>query len=503
MAASASVVSRTLVQRLAASLPAPVELRETHAAWVLLSGGRALKLRKPVRYAFLDYSTPERRLAASLEEVRVNETLAPGLYRGVRALCEREGRIELGPVDGNAVLDYVVEMRRFDERDTMAALCEQGRLRVEQIEAIAVLLARFHAGAEHCDGGAGAFSARARADAREVIALAGPLPDLERFAEAALARNAAQLDARAGAGRCRDGHGDLRAEHVVFEQPPLVVDRIEFDPALRRADVGSDIAFLAMDLEARGCGWAAEQLLAAYARAGGDPGDARLRALFAWQRALVRAKVALLRDDAAAATKLLALAERYAWRERIADVVLVTGPPASGKSTLARALAHLSGLPLLGSDATRKTLIGATPTTRLRSDAYRDEVTHAVYRALGYRAALARAQHGGAIVDATCRSSALRRTLIEHLGDIGHVTALVCETPAKLRLERAEARMADPARVSDADPEVARLLAARFESPTPGERGLDRVLALDCSTSPAAILADLAAQLDALPEATT
>jgi len=487
---------------LADSLPGPVELRETHAAWVLLAGERALKVRKPVRFAFLDYATLERRLAAALEEVRVNAPLAPGLYRGVRALLGRDGRIVLGPLGACAdAVEYAVEMRRFDERATMAARCAAGGLQAADVDAIAELVARFHAGAEPCAGGAEPFAARVRADVRELTALAGPLPALARFAEAALARRAPELEARARAGLCRDGHGDLRAEHVVLERPPLIVDRIEFDPALRRADVGSDLAFLAMDLEGCGAGWAARRLVAAYEGAGGDPGGAALRALFAWQRALVRAKVALLRDDARAAGRLLALAERFAWRERLAGVVLVTGPPASGKSTLAGALARRGGLPLLGSDVTRKALLGVAPTTRLDDDAYRAEVTRAVYRALGDGAARALAEHGGVVVDATGRSRALRRALTGRLGHAGPILALACEAPEELRLARARARLADPDRVSDADAAVAQRIGAAHEPLVPGQDGIERVLAVDCGDAPDETLERLAAWLDRPPEA--
>lgn len=498
-----ATIAAPLVEQLAAALPAPVERRETHTAWVLLSGDRALKVRKPVRHPFLDYSTRERRLAVALEEVRVNATLAPGLYRGVRSLVERDGRIEIGPYDPSAdAVDYAVEMRRFDERATMAALGAAGLLRGGQVDTVARLLARFHVAAERCDGGARPFAARVRAEVRELADLAGPDRAIERFAEAALARHAAQLDARAARGLCREGHGDLRAEHVVLEQPPLIVDRIEFDRSLRQIDVGSDLAFLAMDLEARGCRWAAERLVATYVRAGGDPGDAPLRSLFAWQRALVRAKVALLRGDDAEAASLLALAGRLAWRERLGGVVLVSGPPASGKSTLAAALARSSGLPLVASDAARKALFGRAPTERLPEDAYRDEVTRAVYRTLGLEAARACAAHGGAIVDATCRTRALRRTLTDQLGDAGPVLALACEAPAELRRERARARLADPHRVSDADAEVAQRLAEQFEPLASGRDGVVDVVAVDCAQPPQAQLDALAARLDDAGEGT-
>ncbi|HEU4703577.1 MAG TPA: AAA family ATPase [Conexibacter sp.] len=494
-------MSTALLERLRACLPAPVELRETHAAWVLLSGDTALKLRKPVRFPFLDYSTRDRRLAAAREEVRVNAALAPGLCRGVRALVERDGRIELGPLDETTeAVDYAVEMRRFDERSTMAARCDADDLRPEQVDAIAQLLARFHAAAARCDGGAAAFAARVRTDVRELEERIGPRSTLARYAEAALVRRAAELDARARGGCCRDGHGDLRAEHVVLEAPPLIVDRIEFDPALRRIDVGSDLAFLAMDLELRGCAWAARRLAEAYARAGGDPGGAGLRALFGWQRAIVRAKIALLREDADAAERLLALADRLAWRERLAGVVLVAGPPASGKSTLAGLLAERSGLPVLDSDSTRKRLLGVAPTERLDAAAYSAETTNAVYRELGARAARACAEHGGAIVDATGRSRALRRLLVEQLGGFGPVRAFACDAPAELRLARAEARLADPGRVSDADAAVAQRIAATFEPVTADEDGVDAVVAVDCRQLGEATLDALAAQLDAVAE---
>lgn len=490
-----------LPERLAASLPAPVTLRETHAAWVLLSGDRALKIRKPVRYAFLDYSTLERRFAAGVEEVRVNEALAPGVYHGVRALVECAGRLEVGPFGPHpAAVDYAVEMRRFDERRTMAALCAAGELRPEQIDAVACALADFHADAEPCAGGAATFFARVRADVRELEGLAEGrgavgVHALGPYAEAALARRGARLDERARCGLCRDGHGDLRAEHVVLERPPLIVDRIEFDRGLRCADVAGDLAFLEMDLEARGHAQAADRLVASYFRAGGHPGGKRVRALFAWQRALVRAKVALLRGDEAAAVRLLALADRFAWRERMPAVLLLAGPPASGKSTLAAELARRTRLPVVGSDAVRKAMHGVRATERLGGDAYREDVTRAVYRALGHRAAHALARHGGVIVDATCRSAALRACLVEAMGGPPGVVAAVCIVSAEVRRRRAAARLADPARVSDADVEVAEAIAEEFE-PVGDEPAIAQTLLVEAGLSPAAALDRLAAQLD-------
>lgn len=208
-------------------------------------------------------------------------------------------------------------------------------------------------------------------NARELFALAGEddaaarrVLALDRFAGAFLAGRRGQIEARAAAGCVRDGHGDLRAEHVVLEDPPAVVDRLEFDARLREIDVADDLAFLLMDLERLGAADAARPLVDAYREAGGDPGSVALLSFYGAYRALVRVKVALLRaaqlgDGGAAgaargqARELLALAERFGWRARGPLVLAVSGPPASWKSTLAEALARRSGWPLLSSDALR------------------------------------------------------------------------------------------------------------------------------------------------------
>ncbi len=499
-----------LAERLAASLSPPVERRETHGAWVLLSGDRALKLRKPVRLDFLDYSTVERRLEAARAEVALNRDLAPGIYRGVRALVAVSDGVRLGPWGTvPEAIDHVVEMRRFDERATMAARVADDSLSVAQVTAAAARIARFHAGASRCRatapgarpdrdlGGAAAFAARVTRDLDEVARLAGG-PDAlaadRAFARAALDRRRPELDARAARGLRRDGHGDLRAEHVVLEtRGPLIVDRLEFDPGLRCADVGSDLAFLAMDVEALGAAWAADALVAAYQDAGGDPGSAPLRALFAWQRALVRRKVALVRGDAEAARQLAELEDRCAWRERLPAVVLVMGPPASGKSTLAAALADATGRAVVSTDAVRKELHGVAATARLGAAAYGERVTERVYAAVAERAAAAVERTGGAIVDATARSASLRRILLERLRGEG-VVAVVCTAAPDELARRARARLGDADRVSDADPAVAGALAEAFEPPSSDEAGFARVVSV--RTDRPAPLATVAAALD-------
>src|SRR6185437_11740127 len=167
----------------------------------------------------------------------------------------------------------------------------------------------------------------------------------------------------------RDGHGDLRAEHVLLTAGDVVVvDCIEFEPQLRQIDVAADLAFLVMDLHTSGRRDLAASLVGAYRAAGGDTGDDALVAWLASYRALVRAKVMLLRAaqqsseesgrSRAMADRLLGVAELLVWQARGPVTVAVGGLSASGKTTLAKALARRAGLPYLSSDLTRKAAAG-------------------------------------------------------------------------------------------------------------------------------------------------
>lgn len=424
------------------------ELHETHSAWVVLHADRALKVKKPVRFSFLDYTTVEARRDACREEVRLNRELAPGLYLGVREL------------DG----EPAVEMRRFDEHATMAALLGSGRLHEAQVAEVAVRLAAFHAHAPRCAAAAASddWRRRASADIADVVHHGGDGSEPgRRFLDAALRRLAPVLDGRGHAGLVREGHGDLRAEHVLLTTPLTIVDRLEFDRALRCADIADDLAFLAMDLEWLGARWAAELLLAAYADAGGTPAPPPLAALFAWRRALVRAKVALIGQRPEQAAALLQFAGRLAWRARPSVTLAVVGPPASGKTTLARALGERLEVPVVASDVVRKQLAGVAPTERLEDASYSAAATEASYRALIERARAEERPDGGVIVDATFSTVAQRTALGEALA--GPVRWIRCTVPAEELERRARQRAHDAARISDAGPEVAVALAERFE----------------------------------------
>jgi uncharacterized protein len=247
------------------------------------------------------------------------------------------------------------------------------------------------------------------------------------------------LDERARTGRVVDGHGDLRAEHVVLGAGSVtIVDRLEFDPHLRHVDVADDVAFLVMDLHALGASWAADLLLSAYRDAGGDPGDATLVAGFAVHRAQVRAKIAFLRaaqlGGAAAerrrssALHLLDVADRLAWSARGPMLLVVSGPPASGKSTLASALARAGDLTVLSSDALRRSELTVPADERAPEEAYTPAARRRIYAELGAQAS------------------------------------------AALRVERARRRAAARVDPSDAGPEVVRRLTGPIAEPPSAQR---------------------------------
>ncbi len=346
------------------------------------------------------------------------------------------------------------------------------------------MLARFHADAPRVEEAAAPVLAVERQFERNVHELLGSVDQrdeigrvqaLERFAHAYITGHAQTLQARATLGHVREGHGDLRAEHVLVNGVVQIVDCVEFDSSLRELDVADDLAFLVFDLVAHGGERFGEVLVRAYRDAGGDPGDDSLIAFYAAYRALVRAKVALVRaaqlpprraergEGSACARDLILLSERFAWRARLPLVIVVCGLPASGKSHRAGALAQLSGLPHLSSDVTRKRLAGIRATQRASSGSYSAEWNARTYAELAHRAGQALASSGGAIVDATFRHLPDRQAFVSALEVRAPLLFVECRAPRAVLAERAARRECDPQRVSDADATIVQRELERWE----------------------------------------
>jgi len=448
----------------------PVEHHETHISHVFIAGERAYKLKKAVVLPFLDYGTLERRRYFCHEEIRLNRPLAPDVYVGVRAIARGESGLALAAEDDPGAVEYVVEMRRFYEDDTLAAHVRGGRADARLLHRVGVHLAAFHAAAP-AGARAPALAARVSEDIRqleEALAKAeeAVLGIATASARAFLERSAAVLDARARRGLVREGHGDLRLEHVLIGERLQFVDCVEFDPALRTADVAYDLAFGLMELHDLDAPALADALVEGYRNADGDPGDDRLLAGLAGCRALVRAKVAAVRTPRRTGERerFTTLARRLFWRGRGPLTVIVCGPAATGKTTLARELADASGFPHVSSDLVRKERAGAAATARLGREEYADTASRAVYEELGRRARTALEAGTGAIVDATFRRVADRAAFDTAVADApGTTVVLRLDVPTAVARARAERRTADPTRVSDAGPELATAQTSEFE----------------------------------------
>ncbi|HVU04977.1 MAG TPA: AAA family ATPase [Polyangiaceae bacterium] len=416
-------------------------LIETHTAWVFLDEQLVWKVKKPVDYGFLDYSTLAKRKAACEAEVALNARLAPSVYLGVDPVTrDASGHHLAGAGD---VVDYAVRMRRLSDETRADLRLANGALSHDDIRAIAEYLVQFHARMPTSDeiarfGAPEAILANVRenfSQTRDSIgAHLGPAKarELERTQVGFVERNAELFRSRAARGRVRDGHGDLRLEHVYLtdDGPPQIIDCIEFNERFRYADVCADIAFLSMDLERLGRADLAEYLLASYASASGDHELYRVVDFYEGYRAYVRGKVAsILAADAGAAEATRQTAERAArlayllslseGRKRLLEpcVVAVGGIIASGKSTVAAAVGRMASAPVVEADRVRKELAGVPATTPLGggawSGAYASEETARVYAELVRRAGFVLESGRPVVLDASFRSPELRALAVE------------------------------------------------------------------------------------------
>ena len=458
-------------------------LHETHISWVFLAGDRAFKLRKPVVFPFLDYGTAERRRHMCEEELRLGRRLAPDLYLGLHAVVPRGDGFALAEAGHEDACEHVVEMRRFDEAQTLAARLERGEVDEDQMRALARRIAAFHASADAAPPGSFGPQQVAVTVSENFTTLLGFADEIgdprlaaaHRFAVAFLHGRHDDLAARVAAGCVRDCHGDLRAEHVILDGDQVeVFDPVEFDPALRLIDVAADLAFLVMELAEAGRADLARALVDEYRTAGGDDGGDALLGFYAAYRAWVRAKVACLRaaelppggqrsSELGHARSLAELGERLSWRARRPLVLVVCGASATGKTYLARELARSSGLAHLSSDVVRKELAGLAPEQRAPSTEYSEEASLRTYAELGARAAAA-VGSGGAVVDATFRRGGDRAAFRDAYADAVPSPVFVeCRAPAAVIAQRAQRRERDPHHTSDATVEIAARQLAEFE----------------------------------------
>lgn len=477
--------------------PAPhpdhIELRETHVSRVFLTEGEVFKVKKPVRFTFLDFSTLDARRRACEAEVLLNSRLAAGTYLGlVPVRLDEHGRHHFGP--SGEVVDWAVHMLRLPDEMRADERLAAGTLTGEHIDAVAASLADFHArvrsdAAISAWGTVDAIVRNVRENfdevdaAQEGLLTAAQAREVECWQLDFLRDRARIFERRRESGRIREGHGDLRLDHLYLGEAGelTIIDCIEFSDRFRCGDVCADVAFLTMDLAAHGHVELAERLLARYARAADDYDLYAVIDFYESYRAYVRGKVSALtarqttsalREHALAdARRHFALALSAAGRRSLLEpvVVAVGGVIASGKSTIADALGARMSAPVIDADRTRKHLVGLAPTAHDTSGAFEGpydlKMTDRVYAEMMLRASTVLESGRPVILDASFRTEELRRAARDLAAEHGVPFLMVeCRVRPEVSRERLQRRERETS-VSDGRLAIFDAFCARVEPP--------------------------------------
>lgn len=500
--------------------PDKVELLQTHASWVFLASPYVYKLKKPVDFGFLNFTTLERRRANCHREVELNRRLAPDVYLGVETLT-------LGPNgfvwNGEGeVVEWLVKMREIDSDNFLSHRVREGRITHRDLECVVKRLVRFYRDQAPLSGDA---AREAKSQLQQTIvsnldAAASFVPDslsaealkaLVAFRERYEAVHEAEFNARCDQGWFRDCHGDLHLEHILLCGDQVsIYDCIEFNDAFRQIDVACDIAFLAMDLDFHGLFAHATRLVQQFAEQLDDPGLLKFVDYYKCYRACVRGKVEALhaagetapqeeRDThRALSRRYFQLGLRYAIAGSAPTLFVFMGGVGAGKSTLASRFAAQTQFSVFSSDALRKQLAGAPLTQRgdaqQRATLYSAEMTDRVYGELT-RSALDVLRRGEcAILDATfsrrTQRDALAAAISAERVPIVWIEAVASPETVAARLQ---ARDSTPGVISDARLEDLPQLQARYEPPR--ERAAGELIVQSTDVAPSDTLSELLTRL--------
>jgi uncharacterized protein len=450
-------------------------LIETHISWVVLTGEFAYKIKKPVRFSFLDYSTPELRHACCLKELQINRRFAPEIYREVVPIRETGTGLAVGTGDGR-VIDHAVRMRQFSQDELLDRQLASGAVGEADMDGLALQLAHYHATAPRVAIQAAEAGRRAvqpaidnfdfllaQVEGASALAAIGALRDWT-------VKEADRLNdwfaLRAAAGAIRECHGDLHLANLLrIGGRFLAFDAIEFNDAFRQIDVIDEISFLAMELHEHGYRSHSSRLINQYLESTADYSALPGLRFYLIYRAMVRAKVDLIRQNQTTGQDRAGLSGpgwRYVeYAQRVAsppspELWITHGFSGSGKSSVAMGLVTGRGLIRLRSDVLRKQMLGLdpwqpTPAERLEQ-AYSSETSRRVYDRMAELARTVLESGFGAIADATFLRRADRDRFAALAADAGVTFRIAnCEAPREILESRLRSRLADP---SDAKPEL-------------------------------------------------
>lgn len=478
--------------------PHPVrktELVQTHISWVLLTGTYAYKVKKPVDFGFLDFSTLEKRRFFCAEEVRLNRRLSPDIYLGVVGIRWDGRRFVLEGEGG--VVEYAVKMHELDKQWRLDLLLEKRGVDLSVLEEIGEKIALFHAQAD-TDERIASFGRpeKVRVNVQEnfeqTVSFIGVTIDkgayeaLKDYSFRFLQDRSEVFSKRIRQGRIREGHGDLHAANVYYDgQRVYVLDCIEFNERFRFQDTASDVAFLAMDLEFRGHKREAWAFLNAYLSLSGDYGLFEVLRFYKIYRAYVRGKVEgfRLKEDPEAkgrAKSYFDLALSYLGERPRRFILCTCGLMGTGKSTLSKALGAWAGIVVLRSDTFRKLLFGIPPWEHRYEPwgkgIYGEDATERVYEQMVKAAKEVLEAGYPVLLDATFAKRKQREKVLKLAEDLRvPCLFLYLQCPLEVLKKRLEGRKD----ISDGRPEILEDQVKGFEEPMELVGG--RLIVLDTS----------------------
>ncbi|MCA9263425.1 MAG: AAA family ATPase [Planctomycetales bacterium] len=452
--------------------PGHVELIETHISWVFLTDRFAYKLKKPVHFDFLDFSTLDLRRRDCQQEIEVNRRFTHRVYLAMVPITRGpEGGYQLaGP--GEPV-DWLVKMRRLPERRCLRTLIRSSHFDAHTQTVLAETLALLYVGLAPVTIRAADYEQRLRAHIRSngetLLSCAVASPERLATLHAAQQRfvwlRSPALKTRVCDGRIIDGHGDLRPEHIYLLQPMQIIDAIEFNPEYRANDIVDELAFLAMECRILGANEFGSQLFDAYMRRSQDIIPAGLIDFYTSYRAAVRAKVLALQSrqngsplDATPVERYLRLADEAATSFRRPVLLAMHGFSGSGKTTLASAIGKCLGAEVLQTDWIRKQgrPAPAAPSP-YGSGAYTTANRHQIYRELFALAEHRLQSNPTVIMDGTFLTADIRSQAEEFARRQGaELLFISCECPASVAEKRLRSRSEQDHELSDANTAIRR-----------------------------------------------